>query len=58
MCFHPDMGFTGNTATQHPEESRRSRVAGHPEGAKTTADYLPAGFFPMINASTPSRTSA
>jgi hypothetical protein len=52
------MGFTGNTATQHPEESRRSRVAGHPEGAKTTADYLPAGFFPMINASTPSRTSA
>ena len=51
VCFHPDMGITGNTATKHPEEVKAFLAwLATPEGAQTTADYLPAGFFPMINA--------
>ena len=51
MCFHPDMGITGNKATQHPEEVKAFLAwLATPEGAQITADYLPAGFFPMINA--------
>ena len=51
MCFHPDMGFTGNKATKHPEEVKAFLAwLATPEGAQITADYLPAGFFPMINA--------
>lgn len=51
MCFHPDMGITGNNATKHPEEVKAFLAwLATPEGAQITADYLPAGFFPMINA--------
>lgn len=51
MCFHPDMGITGNKATKHPEEVKAFLAwLATPEGAQITADYLPAGFFPMINA--------
>lgn len=51
MCFHPDMGIAGNTATKHPEEVKAFLAwIATPEGAQITADYLPAGFFPMINA--------
>ena len=43
--------ITGNTATKHPEEVKAFLAwLATPEGAQTTADYLPAGFFPMINA--------
>ena len=51
LCFHPDMAITGNTKTQHPEEVKAFLAwIASPEGAQITADYLPAGFFPMINA--------
>lgn len=51
MCFHPDMGITGNNATKHPEEVKAFLAwLATPEGAQITADYLPAGFFPMIDA--------
>ena len=51
LCFHPDMAIAGNTATGHPEEVKAFlEWIATPEGAQVTADYLPAGFFPMINA--------
>ncbi len=51
VCFHPDMGIAGNNATKHPEEVKAFLAwIATPEGAQITADYLPAGFFPMINA--------
>lgn len=51
MCFHPDMAIAGNAATKHPEEVKAFLAwIATPEGAQITADYLPAGFFPMINA--------
>ena len=51
MCFHPDMGITGNNATKHPEEVKAFLAwLATPEGAQTTSTYLPLGFFPMINA--------
>jgi raffinose/stachyose/melibiose transport system substrate-binding protein len=51
MCFHPDMAIAGNKATKHPEEVKAFLAwIATPEGAQITADYLPAGFFPMINA--------
>lgn len=51
MCFHPDMGITGNNATKYPEEVKAFLAwLATPEGAQITADYLPLGFFPMINA--------
>ena len=50
MCFHPDMGITGNNATKHPEEVKAFLAwLATPEGAQTTSTYLPLGFFPMIN---------
>ena len=51
MCFHPDMGITGNNATKYPEEVKAFLTwLASPEGAQTTTSYLPLGFFPMINA--------
>ena len=51
LCFHPDMGITGNNATKHPEEVKAYLAwLATPEGAQITSDYLPLGFFPMINA--------
>ncbi|GHU70871.1 sugar ABC transporter substrate-binding protein [Clostridia bacterium] len=51
LCFHPDMGIAGNTKTEHPEEVKAFLAwLATPEGAQITADYLPTGFFPMINA--------
>lgn len=51
MCMHPDMGITGNNATKYPEEVKAFLAwLATPEGAQITADYLPAGYFPMINA--------
>ncbi|NLM86636.1 MAG: extracellular solute-binding protein [Clostridiales bacterium] len=51
LCFHPDMGITGNNATKHPEEVKAFLAwLATPEGAQITSDYLPLGFFPMINA--------
>ena len=51
MCFHPDMGITGNNATKHPEEVKAFLAwIASPEGAQTTSSYLPKGFFPMIKA--------
>jgi len=51
MCFHPDMAIAGNTATQYPDEVNAFLAwIATPEGAQIVADYLPAGFFPMIDA--------
>lgn len=51
MCMHPDMGIAGNPATKYPEEVKAFLAwLATPEGAQVTADYLPAGYFPMINA--------
>jgi len=51
LCFHPDMAIAGNTATEYPEEVKAFLAwIATQEGAQITADYLPAGFFPMINA--------
>ena len=51
LCFHPDMGITGNKATKHPEEVKAFLAwLATPEGAQITSTYLPQGFFPMINA--------
>lgn len=51
LCFHPDMGITGNNATKHPEEVKAFLAwLATPEGAQITSTYLPQGFFPMINA--------
>ncbi len=51
ICFHPDMAITMNTTTEHPEEAKAflSWLC-TVEGATTASKYLPAGFFPMINA--------
>lgn len=50
ICFHPDMAITMNPATTHPEETKAflSWLCTK-EGASTASEYLPAGFFPMIN---------
>jgi raffinose/stachyose/melibiose transport system substrate-binding protein len=51
VCFHPDMAIAGNAATAYPEEVKAFLAwIATPEGAQVAADYLPAGFFPMINA--------
>ncbi len=51
LCMHPDMGIAGNAATTHPEEVKAFLAwLATPEGAQITADYLPAGYFPLINA--------
>lgn len=51
VCFHPDMAITMNTATKYPKEAKAflSWLC-TVEGATTASKYLPAGFFPMINA--------
>ena len=51
ICFHPDMAITMNTKTEYPEEAKAflSWLC-TVEGATTASKYLPAGFFPMINA--------
>ncbi len=51
ICFHPDMAITMNTKTDYPEEAKAflSWLC-TVEGASTASKYLPAGFFPMINA--------
>lgn len=52
ITFHPDMAITMNTKTAHSAEAKAflSWLC-TPEGAATASKYLPAGFFPMINAS-------
>lgn len=51
ICFHPDMAITMNKATKYPNEAKAflSWLC-TVEGASTASKYLPAGFFPMINA--------
>ena len=51
LCLHADMGIAGNAASAHPEEVRAFLAwLASPEGAQITADYLPGGFLPIINA--------
>ncbi|MDR1600511.1 MAG: extracellular solute-binding protein [Oscillospiraceae bacterium] len=51
MCFHPDMAIAGNSISQYPDEvAAFLEWIATPEGAQIVADYLPAGFFPMIDA--------
>lgn len=51
ITFHPDMAITMNRASEHKEEAKAflSWLC-TVEGATTASKYLPAGFFPMINA--------
>lgn len=52
ITFHPDTGITYNTATEYPEECKEFLAwLCTVEGATTSAKYMPAGFFPMIDAS-------
>lgn len=52
ICFHPDAAITMNTATQYPEEAAAFLAwIATVDGATTVAgQYMPQGFFPMINA--------
>ena len=51
LCLHADMGIAGNAASAHPEEVKGFLAwLASPEGAQITADYLPGGFLPIINA--------
>ena len=51
ICFHPDMAITMNNATEYPEECKAFLTwLCSVEGATETSKVLPAGFFPMINA--------
>ena len=51
LCLHADMGIAGNAASAHPEEVKAFLAwLASPEGAQITADYLPGGFLPIINA--------
>ena len=51
LCLHADMGIAGNAASAHPEEVKAFlQWLASPEGAQITADYLPGGFLPIINA--------
>ncbi len=51
LCFHPDMAITMNNATKSPEEAKAFLAwLCSPEGAAEASKVLPAGFFPMINA--------
>lgn len=51
LCLHADMGIAGNAASKHPEEVKAFlEWLASPEGAQITADYLPGGFLPIINA--------
>lgn len=51
ITFHPDMAITMNANTKYPKEAMDflSWLCTI-EGAQTASKYLPAGFFPMINA--------
>lgn len=51
ITFHPDMAITMNGNAKHPEEAKAflSWLC-TVEGAQTASKYLPAGFFPMIDA--------
>lgn len=51
VCFHPDMAITMNKATAYPEEATAFLTwLCSVEGATEASKVLPAGFFPMINA--------
>lgn len=51
LCLHADMGIAGNAASSHPEEVKAFLAwLASPEGAQITADYLPGGFLPIIDA--------
>ena len=51
LCLHADMGIAGNAASEHPEEVKAFlQWLASPEGAQITADYLPGGFLPIIDA--------
>jgi raffinose/stachyose/melibiose transport system substrate-binding protein len=51
LCLHADMGIAGNAASAHLEEVKGFLAwLASPEGAQITADYLPGGFLPIIDA--------
>ena len=51
LCLHADMGIAGNAASAHLEEVKGFlQWLASPEGAQITADYLPGGFLPIIDA--------
>lgn len=53
VCFHPDMAWTMNAASKHPEEARAflSWICSR-ESSQPVSNALPTGFFPIINFST------
>ena len=51
FSLHPDFGIAGNAASAHPEEVKAFlEWLASVEGAKITAEVIPEGFLPMINA--------
>jgi raffinose/stachyose/melibiose transport system substrate-binding protein len=51
ITFHPDMAITMNANAKHPAEAKAFLAwLCTVEGAQTASKYLPAGFFPMIDA--------
>ncbi len=51
FSLHPDFGIAGNAASEHPEEVKAFLTwLASVDGAKVTAEVIPEGFLPMINA--------
>ncbi len=51
ITFHPDMAITMNANAKHPAEAKAFLAwLCTVDGAQIASKYLPAGFFPMINA--------
>ena len=51
FSLHPDFGIAGNADSAHPEEVKAFlEWLASVEGAKITAEVIPDGFLPMINA--------
>ena len=51
FSLHPDFGIAGNAASAHPEEVKAFLAwLASVDGAKVTAEVIPEGFLPLINA--------
>ena len=51
ICFHPDTGMAYNKASKHVQECKDFLAwLCTVQGATVCAEFMPTGFFPMINA--------
>jgi len=52
ICFHPDTGMAYNKASKHVQECKDFLAwLCTVQGATVSAEFMPTGFFPMINSS-------